>query len=60
MSFGPYLFYPYYDQADIDRLRETPISEDQKIIEKKEGWQLQTTIGNSYQLLWWLRGYDGE
>lgn len=47
----------FYDQADIDRIRETPISEDQKIIEKKEGWQLQATIGNSYQLRWWLRGY---
>lgn len=47
----------FYDQADIDRLRETPISEDQKIIKKKEGWQLQATIGNSYQLRWWLRGY---
>ena len=48
----------FYDQADIDRLRETPISEDQKIFEKKEGWQLQATIGNSYQLRWWLRGYS--
>jgi predicted DNA-binding transcriptional regulator YafY len=47
----------FYDQADIDRIRETPISEDQKITEKKEGWQLQATIGNSYQLRWWLRGY---
>lgn len=47
----------FYDQADIDRIPETPISEDQKIIEKKEGWQLQATIGNSYQLRWWLRGY---
>ena len=48
----------FYDQADIDRLRETPISEDQKITEKKECWQLQATIGNSYQLRWWLRGYS--
>ncbi len=47
----------FYDQADIDRIRETPISEDQKITEKKECWQLQATTGNSYQLRWWLRGY---
>lgn len=47
----------FYDETDIKRLRETPISEDQKIIEKKDGWQLQATIGNSYQLRWWLRGY---
>lgn len=47
----------FHDQADIDRLRETPISDDQKIIEMKGGWQLQATTGNSYQLRWWLRGY---
>ena len=47
----------FSDEYDITRLRETPISEDQKIIEKNEGWQLQATIGNSYQLRWWLRGY---
>jgi predicted DNA-binding transcriptional regulator YafY len=47
----------FYDQSDIARLRETPISEDQKISEKQDGWQLQATIGNSYQLRWWLRGY---
>lgn len=47
----------FSDKYDIARLRETPVSVDQKIIEKKEGWQLQTTIGNSYQLRWWLRGY---
>lgn len=47
----------FFKQDDIDRLRETPISDDQKITEKKGGWQLQATIGNSYQLRWWLRGY---
>jgi predicted DNA-binding transcriptional regulator YafY len=47
----------FSDKYDIARLRETPISEDQKITEKGEGWQLQATTGNSYQLRWWLRGY---
>ncbi len=47
----------FYDSSDIERIRETPISEDQKIIEKKDFWQLQSTVGNSYQLRWWLRGY---
>jgi len=47
----------FTDKYDIARLRETQISEDQKIIEKNEGWQFQATVGNSYQLRWWLRGY---
>ena len=47
----------FSNKYDITRLRETPISEDQKIIEKNEGWQLQATVGNSYQLRWWLHGY---
>lgn len=47
----------FYDHADVERLRETPIAVDQQIIEKKSGWQLQATIANSYQLRWWLRGY---
>jgi predicted DNA-binding transcriptional regulator YafY len=47
----------FSDKYDIARLRETPVSEDQRITEKKDGWQLQATIGNSYQLRWWLRGY---
>jgi WYL domain len=47
----------FSDKYDIMRLRETPVSEDQKITEKNEGWQLQATIGNSHQLRWWLRGY---
>lgn len=44
-------------EFDITRLRETPISADQKIIKKKEGWQLQATVSDSYQLRWWIRGY---
>lgn len=47
----------FSDKHDIARIKETPVSEDQKIIEKKDGWQLQATVGNSYQLRWWLRGY---
>ena len=47
----------FYDRSDVERLLETPIAEDQKIIEKVDCWQLQATIGNSYQLRWWLRGY---
>ncbi|MBT0664507.1 WYL domain-containing protein [Geobacter pelophilus] len=47
----------FYDETDIKRLRETPIAVDQKIVERNEGWQLQATISDSYQLRWWLRGY---
>jgi predicted DNA-binding transcriptional regulator YafY len=47
----------FSDKSDIERLRETPISEDQKITEKDGGWLVQATVGNSYQLRWWLRGY---
>ena len=47
----------FSDKYDIDRIRETPISEDQKIVEKKDGWELHAAVGNSYQLRWWLRGY---
>ena len=47
----------FNDRSDIERLRETPISEDQKITDKDNGWLLQATVGNSYQLRWWLRGY---
>jgi predicted DNA-binding transcriptional regulator YafY len=47
----------FSDTSDIERLRETPISEDQKITEKAGGWLFQATVGNSYQLRWWLRGY---
>lgn len=47
----------FSDRDDIERLRETPISEDQKITEKNDCWLLQATVANSYQLRWWLRGY---
>jgi predicted DNA-binding transcriptional regulator YafY len=47
----------FSNKADIVRLRETPISEDQKITEKDEKWLLQATISDSNQLRWWLRGY---
>lgn len=47
----------FSDKSDIERLRETPISEDQKITERAGGWMFQATVGNSYQLRWWLRGY---
>lgn len=47
----------FSDEVDIERIRETPISEDQKIIKENDVWRLQATVGNSYQLRWWLRGY---
>jgi len=47
----------FSDKTDVERLRETPISEDQKITESGGVWLLQATVGNSYQLRWWLRGY---
>ena len=47
----------FSDKADVERLRETPISDDQKITESGVAWLFQGTVGNSYQLRWWLRGY---
>jgi predicted DNA-binding transcriptional regulator YafY len=44
-------------KPDFERLRETPISEDQKITEKDGGWLLQATVSDSYQLRWWLKGF---
>lgn len=44
-------------KSDFERLRETPISEDQKITEQDGGWLLQATVSDSYQLRWWLKGY---
>lgn len=47
----------FSNKGDVERLREAPVSEDQTITEKDGGWLLQATVGNSYQLRWWLRGY---
>ena len=47
----------FSNKNDVERICETPISEDQKITEKSDGWLLQATVSNSYQLHWWLRGY---
>lgn len=47
----------FSDKYDVERLRETPISEDQKIAEKDGGWLLLATVSDSYPLRWWLRGY---
>ena len=47
----------FSDKTDVERLRETPISADQKITGSGGAWLLQATVGNSYQLRWWLRGY---
>lgn len=47
----------FSDECDITRLREAPVSEDQKITEKNDGWQLQAKVSDSHQLRWWLRGY---
>jgi predicted DNA-binding transcriptional regulator YafY len=47
----------FSNKVDIERLRETPISTDQKITEKDGGWQLDATVSDSYQLRWWLHGY---
>jgi predicted DNA-binding transcriptional regulator YafY len=47
----------FSDETDILRLKESPLSEDQIITEKNGSWLLQATVGNSYQLRWWLRGY---
>ena len=42
---------------DINRLREAPVSTDQKIYKKDGDWILEATVVDSYQLRWWLRSY---
>ncbi len=35
-------------------LKETPISDDQQLLEVAGGWQLKATVRDTRQLLWWI------
>ena len=46
------------EKSDVLRLQESPIVEDQRIKELRDGkFELTATVVNSVQLRWWLRGY---
>lgn len=46
------------NKADIQRLEEAPVSEDQNIITREDGtFELNATVEDTLQLHWWLRGY---
>ncbi len=48
----------FCERSDILRLRESPIAEDQRIRELKNGkFEITATVADSFQLRWWLRGY---
>jgi predicted DNA-binding transcriptional regulator YafY len=49
------------DEIDIQRLKETPISVDQKIAALDDGvFELTATVEDTLQLHWWLRGYGAR
>jgi predicted DNA-binding transcriptional regulator YafY len=42
-------------------LYETPLSQDQKIVKKRNGWlEIQATVKNTQQLRWWLLGFGWQ
>lgn len=48
----------FSSKSDAHRLQESPISEDQRIREMRNGFfELTATASDSVQLRWWLRGY---
>ena len=49
----------WVDPTLAKRLRETPLSEDMKLIEQPDGALLTATINNSWELKWWLLSQAG-
>jgi len=46
------------NKADIQRLEEAPLCEDQRIVMRSDGmFELTATVEDTLQLHWWLRGY---
>ena len=46
------------NKADIQRLEEAPLCEDQRIVTRNDGmFELNATVEDTLQLHWWLRGY---
>ena len=41
-------------------LLETPLSTDQRVVEKADGYLISATVVKSEQLKWWLRGFGDE
>lgn len=47
-----------FDQGAAFHLTETPLSTDQKMVNKRDGRiQITATVKNSLQLRWWLLGF---
>ncbi|MHB1312977.1 MAG: helix-turn-helix transcriptional regulator [Gemmatimonadaceae bacterium] len=43
------------DETNAAHLSETPLSEDQEIVQEKEGWtRISATVNDTWQLRWWL------
>lgn len=49
----------WVDPTLAKRLRETPLSEDMKLIDESDGALLTATINNSWELKWWLLSQAG-
>jgi predicted DNA-binding transcriptional regulator YafY len=49
------------NKADIQRLEEAPLCEDQRIVMRNDGtFELTATVEDTLQLHWWLRGYGAR
>lgn len=48
----------FEDMTDVQRLEEAPVSVDQQIVERKDGFfEVTATVEDTLQLHWWLRGF---
>jgi len=41
-------------------LKESPVSEDQRVIERGDQYEIRATVVESLQLRWWLRGFGKQ
>jgi predicted DNA-binding transcriptional regulator YafY len=47
--------------AAARHLEEAPLSEDQRITQRPDGWALvQATVADTWELRWWLRGFGSD
>ena len=50
-----------FDSLAGFHLSETPISEDQKLVQEKDGsYRLKATLADTSQLRWWLLGFGAH
>ena len=51
----------YFEPSAGSHLLETPLSEDQKIVHKRDGrLEINATVNDSMQLRWWLLGFGDK